>query len=84
VPSKHRVIRRSSRSERRLAEVDILLDTFEARVRAGQARIERRIYERRVKAIYGSMDLDSPREGSIGGKPSLSFYDGHEETHGQD
>lgn len=60
------------------------LDRFEARVRRKWSyRLQHLALVRRDR-IRDAMVLDDPRAGIGALKPSLSEYDGHIETHGQD
>ena len=65
-------------------DVNAALDRFEVRSRLKLALIERRIYRSRQAEIRRAMLHDEPGRGYSHSKPTLTEYDGHQETHGQD
>lgn len=79
-----RVSRRSARARRALLDdLEGVLDTFEANVRLKWSVIERKRYAERQAEIRAAMHADDPWTGP-GASRSLTYYDGHVETHGQD
>jgi hypothetical protein len=60
------------------------LDAFEMNVKRRWAPSLARIRAEHVRLLMKANDGDDPVYGIAGQKPSLSEYDGHIETHGQD